>query len=274
MIPCDLHVHPDYSFDAYSSIEDYCKKARQIGLRVIGFTPHYDTNPNRNEIDPFMNVDGEKVRIDDYAIGRYFDDCFEARKEFPDLNILIGLEVDYFRGVEAEVMRLKSEFPFDYFIGSIHCLDDIAISSKKEAPDYFNSHSLEQMANSYFGLLYDLANCGLFDVIGHADYYWRFGILYYGEEIFEIYKSRLEKVAKAAVRTNTGFEINTAQNRYGNDDFHPRLDFLKCAVEYGVKINAIGSDSHRDDYLGCNINMVLKLLAKHAIPFKVFYETC
>ncbi len=169
---------------------------------------------------------------------------------------------------------LRPKFPFDYFIGSIHCLDDIAISSKKEAPDYFNSHSLEQMANSYFGLLYDLANCGLFDVIGHADYYWRFGILYYGEEIFEIYKSRLEKVAKAAVRTNTGFEINTAQNRYGNDDFHPRLDFLKCAVEYGVKINAIGSDSHRDDYLGCNINMVLKLLAKHAIPFKVFYETC
>lgn len=272
MIPFDLHVHPDYSFDARSSIEEYCKKARQIGLKVIGFTPHYDINPNRDEIDSFMIVDGEKIKVDDYAVGRYFDDCFEARVEFPDLKILIGLEVDYFRGVEAEVVRLKSEFPFDYFMGSIHCLNDVAISSKKEAPNYFNSHSIDQMADSYFDLLYDLANCGLFDIIGHADYYRRFGILYYGEEIFNIFKNRLEKVVRAAVRTKTGFEINTAQNRYGNDDFHPQLDFLKSVVDQGAKINAIGSDSHHVDYLGCNINKVLELLTKHNIPYKSFYE--
>jgi len=272
MIPCDLHVHPNYSIDASSSIEQYCIKAEQIGLKVIGFTTHYDINPGRDDIDPFMMVDGEKVRIDDYAIGRYFDDCFEARKQFPDLKILIGLEVDYFIGVEAEVVRLKSEFPLDYLIGSVHCLDGVAISSRKEAHHYFDSHTFDQMADSYYELLFNVANCGLFDVIGHADYYLRYGILNYGEEVLEAYKGRLDRVVKAAVRTNSGFEINASQSRHGNDFFFPRINFIEHAVRMGAVINAIGTDSHHVDNLGLNINNSLALLAEHNLPFKPFYE--
>ena len=273
MIPCDLHVHPDYSIDAKSSIDQYCLKARQIGLKVIGFATHYDVNPARNDIDPFMIVDGEKIKIDDYAIGRYFDDCFEARKQFPDLKILVGLEIDYFIGVEADVIRLKSEFPLDYLIGSVHCLEGIEISSKSEAPNYFNSHSLDKMADSYYELLFNLANCGLFDIIGHADYYLRHGILYYGGDIINAYRGRLEKVVEAAVRTKTGLEINTnAKSGHGNNDFHPHIDFLKEAVEMGAEITALGSDSHHIDHLGVNINKALSMLTQHSIPFKPFYE--
>jgi histidinol-phosphatase (PHP family) len=272
MIPCDLHVHPDYSIDARSSIEQYCHKARQIGLQILGFTTHYDVNPIRSDVDPFMIVDGEKVGIDDYAIGRYCDDCLEARKQFPDLKILIGLEVDYFIGVEADVVRLKSEFPIDYLIGAVHCLEGIAISSKDEAPNYFSSHNLEKMANSYYDLLYNVANCGLFDVIGHADYYLRHGPLYYGENIVRIYEGRLEKVVESSIRTNTGFEINTAQAGLNGNDFYPGIDFLKKAVELGAKINSVGSDSHHVDYLGSNILEALKMLRDHKLAFDPFYE--
>lgn len=273
MIPFDLHVHPDYSIDAKSSIEQYCMKTGQIGLKVIGFTTHYDINPDRSDVDPFMIVDGEKVRVDDYALGRYFDDCFEAQRQFPDLKILIGLEVDYFIGVEAAVARLKSEFPFDYLIGSVHCLEAIAISSKNEASHYFNSHSLEQMADSYYELLFNLANCGLFDVIGHADYYRRYGSLHYGEEINNAYKGRFERIIKAAARTKTGFELNTSQSMFRHDDFYPHIDFVKEAVEMGAVINAIGSDTHHVDSLGANINSTLELISSYNIPVRPFYES-
>jgi len=273
LITCDLHVHPDYSIDAKSGIEQYCGKARQIGLRMIGFSTHYDVNPARSDIDPFMVVDGEKVKADDYALGRYVDNCLEAQNLYPDLKILIGLEVDYFIGVEAEVRRLKAKFPFDYLIGSVHCLDGVAISDKKEAGDFFNSHSLDKMADMYFDLLYNVANCGLFDVIGHADYYLRHGLYYYGQDIYNIHKNRLEKIVKAAVLTGTGFEINTSYLRHGGDGFFPRLDFIKTAMKYGAVINSIGSDSHNTDHLGAYINKAVDLISEHDLIFKPIYET-
>jgi len=273
LIPCDLHIHPDYSIDARSSIEQYCNKARQIGLRVLGFSTHYDKNPARDDIDPFMVVDGEKVRADNYALGRYIDDCLEAQNMFPDLEILIGLEVDYFIGVEAEVMRLKTEFPFDYMIGSVHCLDGITISDKNEAGNYFNSRSLDRMADMYFELLYNVANCRLFDIIGHADYYLRHGLYYYGQDILNIHASRLERIVKTATRAGTGFEINTSYLRHGGDDFYPRLDFIDAALKHGAIINSIGSDAHNTDHLGAYINRAMESILKRNLPFKPIYET-
>jgi histidinol-phosphatase (PHP family) len=128
------------------------------------------------------------------------------------------------------------------------------------------------MADSYYELLFNLTNCGLFDVIGHADYYLRHGVLYYGEEIINAYKGRLNRVVEAAVRTKTGFELNTAQSGYGDSDFYPRIDFLKNAVKMGAEINSIGSDSHHVDHLGANINKALAMLGEHGIPFKPFYK--
>jgi histidinol-phosphatase (PHP family) len=273
MIPADLHVHPDYSIDAASSIEDYCVRAKQIGLRVIGFSTHYDINPARDDLDPFMIVDGEKVRADDYALGRYLDDCIEAREQFPELQVLAGLEVDYFPGVEAIIYRLKSEFDFDYLIGSVHCLEGISISYRDEAAKYFNVNPLGKMADKYFDLLYNAANCGLFDVIGHADYYLRHGAYFYGQEILNIHRERLAKVIEAAKRTNTGFEINTSYYRHGGDTFYPHPDFLRMLASAGVKINSIGSDAHKVDDLASGIVDAIKTLESINVRFSPFYET-
>jgi histidinol-phosphatase (PHP family) len=271
LIPCDLHVHPDYSIDASSSIEDYCKRAGQIGLQIIGFSTHYDINPKRLDLDAYMVVDGQRVKATDHGLNRYCEDVINARKNYPELRILLGLEIEYFPGIEKEAARLRKQFPFDYFIGSVHCLDDIAISDSKEGKAYFSSRTLQQMTDSYFELLYDCAACGQFDIIGHADYYWRFAVRYFGEAVYDIYKGHLEKIAKVAVKNGIGFEINTAQVRKGKD-FHPQLDFLQELTAFGGIINSLGSDSHKAEHLGSDINKAIANLAKYNIPFRPFYE--
>ena len=271
LIPCDLHVHPDYSIDAFSTIDEYCRQATEIGLQILGFTTHYDINPKRLDLDAFMVVDGQTVGADDYALNRYCEDVIAARNSYPELKILLGLEIEYFHGIEEEAAQLRRQFPFDYFIGSVHCLDDIAISDSKEGKQYFAAHTIDQMTNNYFELLYECANCGMFDVIGHADYYWRFAVPYFGEKVFEIYKGRLEKIAHAATRSKCGFEINTSQMRKGKD-FHPRLDFLQELVNHGGVVNSIGSDSHKAEHLGADINTALASLAHNNIPFQPFYD--
>ena len=273
LIPCDLHIHPDYSIDSKTSIESYCVKARAMNIPVIGFSTHYDVNPVRDDIDPFMVVDGERLRADDYAIGRYLDDCYAAREQFPDLQILIGLEIDYFIGVEAEVYRLKNKFPFDYMIGSVHCLDGISICTKDEQANYYNIHPLDKMADNYFDLLYNAANCGLFTFLGHPDYYLRFGTFHYGQDIFDIHLNRLDKVVETAKRNITGFEINTSYRRHGGDGFYPQPAFLQMASKLGATVCAIGSDSHATDHLGIGIADALKTISSLGIEFHPFYET-
>jgi len=210
MIKCDLHIHPDYSIDAKPSIEQYCIRAQEIGLKVIGFSSHYDINPERRDVDFLMVVDGQAVPADDYALEHYVDNCQKARTQFPDLRILTGLEVDYFPGIEETIDRLRKKFEFDYLIGSIHCFNGLSISSREESFEYYQSISLQQMADSYFDMLYKIADCGLFEVIGHACYYLRHGLAAYGDEILDIHRERLSKVVEAANRNNTGFEINTS----------------------------------------------------------------
>jgi histidinol-phosphatase (PHP family) len=272
IIPCDLHVHPDYSVDAKPTINEYCQRARQIGIQVLGFSTHYDMNPKRLPLDALADVDGKRVPMNDSVLQRYRDEIETARGNYPGLRILAGVEIDYFRGVEPEAVRIRDKFGFDYFIGSVHCLDDIAISDSKEGPEYFAKHSLQQMTDEYFEMLYNVAACGVFEVIGHADYYWRFAIKYFGDAVYEIHNGRLENIAKAAVENGVGFEINTSQIRKGLS-YHPRLDFLKELVSHGAYINAFGSDSHLIEHLGENINDVAAILRAENIPFKPLYET-
>jgi histidinol-phosphatase (PHP family) len=273
MIPCDLHIHPSYSIDAEPSIDRYCLRAEEIGLKVIGFSTHYDVNPLREVSDPFMIVDGVKVRVDDKTLGRYIDDCRKARVRYPGLRILIGLEVDYFPGVEADIFKKRSQFDFDYLIGSVHCIDGVLLSDSRDNVSGAVEDPLRKLADGYFDLLYQVADCGLFDVIGHADYYLRRGVEVYGPDIMEIHRQRLAKVVKAAVSTNTGFEINTSAPRHGGDIFYPHPDFLKQAIELGATINSIGSDSHAIDHPGEGINEALEMLDDFKIEFKPFYET-
>lgn len=270
VIPCDLHVHPDYSIDARSSVSQYCRKAQEINLSVIGFTTHYDVNPARASKDAFMVVDGNWVFPDDRAIDRYLADIELARREFAELKILAGLEIDYFPGIEDEVSRLSRKFAFDYFIGSVHCLDDLAISETKDAKVYFQSHTPEQMADSYFKLLFDCVDSGLFDVVGHADYYVRFAPPYFGEQTYDLFKGRLERIGRAAARNGTGFEINTLPVRRGKP-FHPRLDFLKELLSFGATVNSIGSDSHHVDDLGKGIIEAILELESNNLSLNLFY---
>lgn len=270
IIPCDLHVHPDYSIDARSSIYQYCRKALEIKLSVIGFTTHYDVNPARADKDAFMVVDGRCIFPDDWAVERYLADIERARREFSGLKILAGLEFDYFPGIEEEAYRLKGKFPFDYFIGSVHCLDGLAISETKDAKVYFQSHTPEQMADSYFNLLFDCVDCGLFDVIGHADYYVRYAPPYFGERTYDLFKGRLGKIGRAAALNGTGFEINTLPVRRGKP-FHPRLDFLKELLLFDATINSIGSDSHHVDDLGKGILEAIGELESNNISFNLLH---
>ncbi len=251
----DFHIHPDYSIDAEGDIGQYCDRALKIGLGAVSFTTHYDSNPRRVEIDGFWRYNGNRVRLSDSIVEKYIKDIQKAREIHNRLNLdlFCGLEIDYYPGVEEEVERLRAKFRLDFVIGSVHCLDDIAISDESEAPSYFQRRSVGQMADDYFELLLMAARCRGFDCLGHLDYYIRFGYKYYGDLMDEIEIERFDSVFNALKQRGIGIEINTSPFKTGGNAFHPSSEIIDRAISCGVAITSVGSDCHRPADLGTGI---------------------
>jgi histidinol-phosphatase (PHP family) len=251
----DYHVHPNYSKDATGSIEDYCKKALELGLEEICFTTHYDSDPYRKEIDPFMRVEGKLVPLTKDFVRRYIEDIREADDKYhpQGLAVKAGLEIDYAPHLEKQLREDLADFDLDYRLGSVHCLDHIAITASSEAEQYFKSKSGQQMVSEYYQILKQALESELFDVMAHLDIYKKYGLGFYGREILVAHRGLVEPVLKLMKEREVAVEVNTGVLRKGYQEFSPGKEILKAALDMGVQVSALGSDAHRVEDLGKGI---------------------
>ena len=263
----DFHIHPDYSKDASGSIDEYCQQAINIGLGSICFTTHYDKDPKRIEIDAIMIHDGMSLPLSDDSVALYLNEIDEAKIKYSGsgLKVYRGLEIDFFQGVEPEAKRIKEKFEFDFILGSVHCLENLSISSHKESGDYWNNRSAEQMFDEYFAMLDQAADCKYFDALGHLDYHIRFAPKYYGDAAFEIDIENYDPIFEKLKKNNIGIEVNTKPFQNGQHDFHPSKNIIKRAVEFGVKISSVGSDCHQPGLIGTGIKEAYEFLDQYGI---------
>ena len=260
----DYHVHPDHSLDATGSIDQYCQKALKLGLRRICFTTHYDADPVRKDFDFLMKVEGKAVPVTPDLVDRYIDEVREAGQKYSKsgLEVLAGLEVDYAPQIEEALRKDLAQFDLDYLLGAVHCLDHIAITSSAEAETYFKRKNVYEMCEEYYQVLTQAASSGLFHCIAHLDCYRKYGLSFYGEEIRKAHKDYIKPALDALAKNNVGIEINTSAQRQGQNDFYPSQEILELAKASGVRVTAIGSDAHKLDDLGKDIEEAYLLFTK------------
>jgi len=260
----DYHIHPDYSLDATGSIEEYCLKAMELGLKEICFTTHYDSDPFRKDEDPFMRIEGKIVPLSEDSVKRYIEDVRRSDEKYRPcgLSVRVGLEVDYAPHIEEKLREELTCFELDYRLGAVHCLDHIAITASKEAERYFKKKTAEEMVTEYYKTLKQAVESGLFDVMAHLDIYKKYGLGFYGEKILTAHQGLVEPVLELMVKNDVGMEINTGLLRKGHKEFSPGLEILNLALNMGVKIVAFGSDAHKVDHLGKGIKEAYLLVER------------
>ena len=260
----DYHVHPDYSIDASGTIDQYCEKALEIGLKKICFTTHYDADPVRKDFDFLMKVEGKAVPVTPDLVNRYIDEIRKAGQKYSKsgLEVLAGIEVDYAPHIEETLRKDLAQFDLDYLLGAVHCLNHIAITSSAEAEIYFKQKNVYEMCEEYYQVLTHAASSGLFHCIAHLDCYRKYGLSFYGEEIRKAHKDYIQPALNALATNNVGIEINTSARRQGQNDFYPSEEILELAKASGVKVTAIGSDAHKLDDLGKDIEEAYLLTTK------------
>lgn len=245
----DFHVHPDYSIDAQGSLDDYCRRAFDIGLSEICFTTHYDANPERLDREGFMVINGQREKISDDTVRHYLDDIGRVHEEYGSIGLLVrsGMEFGYFAGCEKPLAELQSKIDLDFRLGSVHEIDGTCLCCASEALLLFKKYSLPELADRYFVLLDKAAASGCFDCLAHIDVYRRFGLAHYGDEVLTIHRGRIEKVFQTMAAGGVGFELNTSAIRHGHQEYYPAMEIVNLAREMGVPILTLGSDAHRPE---------------------------
>lgn len=262
----DYHVHPGYSIDAQdATIQEYCRKALSIGLDAICFTPHLEVDPVRRHLDWFVRVNGTRQPMDEFQwLNRYFEDIENARDTFgpQGLTIKAGIEVGFDRGLEKRIEHVLDSYPFDFILGSVHCIEHQAISSWRESREYFPGRDMYQVVKEYFLTLSEAVGSELFHCMGHLDLYCRYGINYYGQAIMSAHRGLVEPILAKMAKRGIGLEVNTSSIRRGLHQFHPSREILEQAVKAGVTVFTVGSDAHKPEDLGFKTQEAINLLAE------------
>jgi len=258
----DYHIHPDFSHDAEGSVDEFCTRAVEIGLNEICFTTHYEPDPVRSNIE-HVRVNGTVQPVASNWADAYFAALSAAASKFKGIVVLAGVEVGYEPGLEGITSDCLNRYPFDYVLGSVHCLNHIAVTAGDEL-ERFKSELLplgpERFVEGYFRNIRSAAGSQLFDCLAHLDVYRKYIQPLFGSRFAQAADSLLPSVLKFVAESGTGIEVNTSALRRGNAEPYPEQRILKLAKDAGVRVFTTGSDSHRPADLGKGLDVATQML--------------
>ncbi|MDX1950692.1 MAG: histidinol-phosphatase HisJ family protein [Verrucomicrobiota bacterium] len=236
--PSDYHMHTPLCRHAVGEPVEYARRAVELGLAEIGMSDH----------SPMQKDDFDNWRMRYDQLDLYVSKVREAQKAFPELKILLSLEVDYLPGQEDWIRHLAGLYEWDYLIGSVHYvsetwdLDNPAKLSEWARRDPF------EVWSAYFARLTMAARSGLFDIIGHADLPKKF-CFYPKQDCTPMFSEFLDTVKTQGI----AIEINTAGLRKDCREIYPSPAFLQLAAQRNVALT-FGSDAHAPEEVGMNFN--------------------
>ena len=165
------------------------------------------------------------------------------------LDVRLGLESDYYPGVEAWLEELHGRVPLSYVLGSIH----YQVAEYRQA--YFTG-DVRLYQELYFDHLARSAESGLFDALAHPDLIknetpaaWDF------ERLRPHIESALDRIAA----TGVAMELNTSGVQKALSEMNPSPAQLVLMQERGIPV-VIGSDAHVPQRVGDGYSAALRLL--------------
>lgn len=243
----DYHWHTTRCGHASGTMQEYLNVARAKGLTEVGFADHIPMYwLKSNKIDP-------ELAMSTTELPEYLAEVELLRRTNLDINIKLGLEVDFIPGHEATAKKILTALPLDYVLGSVHYLNDWGFDNP-HLIHHYQEWDLLELYHCYFEQIRAAASSGLFDIIAHPDLIKKFGYRPQ-KEITEIYR----QTARVFADSEVCVEINTAGLRVPAQEIYPSLAFLKLLHRYKVPVTT-GSDAHKPEHVGQGFKEALQLL--------------
>ena len=111
----NYHTHTYRCNHAKGDLQDYINAARDAGTTTLGFSEH----------TPYVFPDGfrSRIRLQPEELTAYAEDVRNIRRETPDMQIHLGLEVEYFPKMFPDLMDRIRDEGIEYILLGQHWLD-------------------------------------------------------------------------------------------------------------------------------------------------------
>jgi histidinol-phosphatase (PHP family) len=221
----DYHVHAiahgEYAYNQ-EWLNEFLDGAHHQGIKEIGFSEHDEF---KDQVD-FKLL--EKMKIN----------------RLHNIDIKLGLEVDYIPGREEKIRDIIQQNEYDYIIGSVHYINGWGFDHP-DFKDRFDEFDIDYLYSQYTSILMKMVQSNCFDVVGHIDLIKIWGhrpskrtSLYY-----------FEPVLKAIKKNGLAVEINSAGLRKMVEEIYPASNLVNMMFAYNIPI-VFGSDAHNPGQLG------------------------
>jgi histidinol-phosphatase (PHP family) len=272
MLDYHLHLWPHGQRDTAPTVDQvaqYCEIAQKAGVTEIALTEHlfrfvqadhllrgfWDDDP-----DPALRASMQSY-WDDHAradLDSYVECVLEAKSQ--GLPVVLGLEVDYYRGRMQQVEQLLSGYPFDVLLGSVHWLgiwrfDDL---DDQVSMDQWSVRDVDDAWADYALAIEELAASRACDVLAHPDLIKVAGYRAAApQECFD-------RIAEAARDSGMAAECSSAGLRKPVGEIYPAPPLIDRFVSAGVPFTT-ASDAHRSEHVADNSPALRALLSESGI---------
>lgn len=249
----DSHMHTPLCKHAYGQPIAYARNGMRRGLKGIIMTCH----------SPMPDGFSSSVRMAPEEFPEYVELVTDSAEQLEgQFLIRLGLESDWFPGMETWLTELHARAPFHYILGSVHPF-------LQEYKDKYFTGDVVAFQRGYFGHLADAAETGLFDCLAHPD-------IVKVMTVRDYEFARLEEAVDAALcrikRSGVSMEMNTSGwIKQGFPEVNPGPAMLKMMARHHIPV-VIGSDSHRPERVAADFEPALDLLEAAGYETVNYYE--
>jgi histidinol-phosphatase (PHP family) len=254
-----VSVHGGHSSEFCSHAEDkleeiimeYIKK----GFLWVGITEHVPPFDEKF-VYPQERKVGLTAKIMQKKFHLYIKHCKELKKKYQEkIEVLVAFETEAYTGAFKYAESLIEQYSPDYFVGSVHHVNDLDFDTSKETYQQAleKSGSYEQLYLDYFDLQYEMLQKLRPPVVGHFDliriYDPDYRLRLQNKSIW----MRIVRNLKLIKQLDLILDFNLRSLLKGASEPYVSEAILEQVLQMGIKI-APGDDSHRLSSVGLNLH--------------------
>ncbi len=237
----ESHCHTPLCNHAIGDPTEYAAVAHARNLAGLIVTCHC----------PLPDGISAPVRMRPSEFEEYVELVARTRDEWAGrLDVRLGLESDYYPGVEPWLEKLHARHPLHHVLGSVHY-------HVPEYRDRYDRGSVFDYQQIYYDHLAASAETGLYDTLAHPDL-----IKNEDPEEWDFARIRpfIERSLDRIAATGVAMELNTSGLKKTLPEMNPSLSQLTMACERGIPV-VLGADAHRPTRVAADYEEALDLIA-------------
>ena len=223
----NYHTHTWRCRHADGTEREYVENAIEAGLKILGFSDHTPQVYPGGYVCPVKMLPSE--------LEGYVDTILDLKREYKeDIEIHLGLEVEYLYTLWEPLLRLLEPYPIEYLILGQHYLGDGI-----DAPFCGERTNNADYLRRYCRQTREALATGRFLYFAHPDVVW-----FTGPD--DIYEEEMTKLCRYCKEIDMPLEINLLGVR--EDRNYPRELFWRIAAREGNSV-IYGLDAHHAPHL-------------------------